>query len=54
MSAGTITALVIAITGLVTAVGTLLSQISHLNWHKAAQQQPTYTPPAPPVTPPHP
>lgn len=40
MSAGTVIALITAVTALVTALGTLLSQISHLNWHKAARQQP--------------
>ncbi len=50
MTAGQIAELVTA----VTALGTVLSQISHLNWHKQATQQPSepYTPPA--VTPPKP
>lgn len=52
MNAGEIIALVSAITALVTAVGTVMSQISHLNWHKQAQQQPsTILPPAPDATP---
>ena len=54
MTAGQIAELVTAVTALVAAVGTVLSQISHLNWHKQASAQPSepYTPPA--VTPPKP
>ena len=52
MSAGAIAALVTSITALVAAVGTVLSQIQHLNWHKQGQQQPAvYVPPTPPGTP---
>lgn len=52
MSAGDITALIAALTALVTAVGTLVKVVTHLNWHAAAQQQPgPYVPPAPPIPP---
>lgn len=52
MSAGDIAALVTAITALVTAIGTVMAQISHLNWHKAGQQQPSPSVlPDPPVSP---
>lgn len=48
MSAGEITALVTAIVALLGAVSTFLSQVSHLNWHKAQEQQPVAE--VPPVT----
>ena len=46
MSAAEIAALITAVTALVTAFGTVLVQIQHLNWHTAAKKQPS-----PPVIP---
>lgn len=47
MSVADLTALITSITALIGVIGTIMAQISHLNWHKAAQQQPRYkVPPA--------
>lgn len=52
MSAADIIALVAGLTALITAVGTVMAQISHLNWHKAVSAPPApYVPPATPIPP---
>lgn len=52
MTAGDIAALITALTALVAAVGTVMAQVSHMNWHAQAKQQPsTLPPPAPDATP---